>query len=81
MLFDLIYIIFALAVLYVIVRILPVPMSLLYNGVLGAIMLWVLNIFGPLFGISINITVVNSLIAGFFGVPGVIFLLAYKYLF
>ena len=81
MLFDVIYIVIAVVILYLFVKLLHVPFVLLYNGILGAIMLWVLNIFGPLVGVNVNITVINSLIAGFFGVPGVIFLIIYKYLF
>ena len=81
MLFDCIYIVIAVVILYLFVKFLHVPFVLLYNGILGAIILWVLNIFGPLVGVNININVINSLIAGFFGVPGVIFLIVYKYLF
>lgn len=81
MLFDLLYIVLAIAVLYLVVKILPVPFYLLYNGILGAIILWLLNFIGPLFGVNLEITVINSLIAGFLGVPGIILLLALKYLF
>ncbi len=62
-------------------KVFSLSMKFLYNGLLGALMLWGLNILGSLFGVAVEITVFNSLIAGFFGVPGVIFLLAWKMLF
>jgi inhibitor of the pro-sigma K processing machinery len=45
------------------------------NGVLGVILLLLVNFVGSYFGISVGINIVTSLIAGFFGVPGVIFLI------
>lgn len=55
----------------------PVVKKLLVNGVLGAIGLFIFNIFGSAIGINISFNVINSLIAGFFGVPGVILLLIF----
>jgi inhibitor of the pro-sigma K processing machinery len=69
----------AVAVLFIAVKIFSLPLRFLYNGVVGAILLWALNFLGGAFGLAIEITALNSLIAGFFGVPGIIFLLAYKY--
>ena len=45
--------------------------KLITNSIIGAIILWVINLFGA--GIEINF--LRALIAGFFGVPGVIVLL------
>jgi inhibitor of the pro-sigma K processing machinery len=70
-----------LAALFIVVKIFSLPLRFLCNGALGAALLWALNVLGAAFDLTIEITVINSLIAGFFGVPGVIFLLAYKYLF
>lgn len=53
--------------------------KLLINAVLGIILLVVTNIIGSSFGIEIGLNVVTVLIAGFLGVPGVIFLLIFKY--
>ena len=45
--------------------------KLITNSVVGAIILWV----GNLFGAGIEITFLRALIAGFFGIPGVVVLL------
>lgn len=74
------YIIGVIVVLYLILQILPLPFYFLYNGIVGAIFLWILNIFGPLVGIALPITIVNALIAGIFGVPGILFLLIWHYI-
>ena len=42
--------------------------KLITNSIVGALMLWVVN----LFGLGIEITFFKALIAGFFGVPGVL---------
>ena len=55
-----------------IVRLLKWPVELLLkfvsNSVVGAIILFLINLFGA----GIPITVINALIAGVFGIPGVI---------
>lgn len=53
----------------------PVVKKLIINGILGAIGLFIFNMFGGLIGINIDFNVINALIAGFFGVPGIILLL------
>lgn len=45
--------------------------KLITNSIIGAILLWVANIFGA----GIQIGIINALIAGIFGIPGVIVLL------
>ena len=58
-------------ILYVIVKLLALPFKLVWNGVIGAIMLWLANLLGgALFGVTIKITIIKALIAGFFGIPG-----------
>ncbi|MDO5716104.1 MAG: pro-sigmaK processing inhibitor BofA family protein [Tissierellia bacterium] len=49
--------------------------KLLVNGITGAILLLVFNFVGGLFNLTIPITFLNALVAGFFGIPGVILLL------
>ena len=49
--------------------------STLFNALAGAITLLVFNVIGGLFGVSIAITFINALIAGIFGIPGVLFLI------
>lgn len=76
------YFLVSIIVIFVIVRLLAWPLKMLVkliiNGAIGAVMLFVLNIFGKYIGISIGINVVTALIAGIFGVPGVIFLIILK---
>lgn len=79
---SIIYFIIALVLLFLIVKLfswpLKVLLKLILNGVLGAILLFLVNFVGGAFGISIGINAVTALIAGFFGVPGVIFLIIFK---
>ncbi|MBR5163338.1 MAG: pro-sigmaK processing inhibitor BofA family protein [Schwartzia sp.] len=61
-----------------IVRLLKWPVELLLkfvsNSVCGAIMLFIVNLFGA----GIEITVLKALLAGVFGIPGVIGLLIWE---
>lgn len=80
------YFVIAMIALAVIVKILSWPVKilikLLINAVIGAVLLYVVNIAGAaLFGFTVPITAVTALIAGFFGVPGVIALIIWKLLF
>jgi len=74
---------FGLILLYIIGRILFMPvkfgLKLIYNGIMGGIMLWFLNIVGSYFGLHIAINPVTALVAGFLGIPGVILLVVLKY--
>lgn len=59
-------------VLLILLRVLSLPFRIVWklitNSIVGALMLWVVN----LFGLGIEITFFKALIAGFFGVPGVL---------
>ena len=59
-------------VLCILLRVLSLPFRIVWklitNSIVGALMLWVVN----LFGLGIEITFFKALIAGFFGVPGVL---------
>lgn len=59
-------------VLFILLRVLSLPFRIVWklitNSIVGALMLWVVN----LFGLEIEITFFKALIAGFFGVPGVL---------
>ena len=67
-----------LILVYIILKILSIPMRLLWkfltNSIIGAIMLYVVNFFG----VPVIINVVTALIAGVFGVPGVIAVVVYS---
>ncbi len=61
-----------LIVLCLIGKIVALPMKLLWkmitNSIVGAVLLWVVNLFGA----GIQITFLKALIAGLFGIPGVL---------
>ena len=64
--------------IYVVLRMLAVPLKMIFklviNAVIGYMMLFVANLVGGFFDVSIPIDLLTCLIAGVFGVPGVIFL-------
>lgn len=76
------YFLIAIIILFVVVKLLSWPLKILLklvvNGVLGAILLFIINMFGKYIGLKIGINIVTALIAGVFGIPGVIFLVIFK---
>lgn len=60
---------------------LKIVVKLILNGALGIIILLVVNLIGANFNFFIGINFATALIAGFFGVPGVIFLILFKLVF
>lgn len=73
-------ILIALVVLFVLFKLLSLPFKILVNGVIGAVMLWIFNILGSAIGFTMEITLFKALIAGIFGIPGVVALVAYQLL-
>lgn len=75
-----IYGIIGVALLYLTIKFLKWPLKILLNGIIGIVLLYVVNYLGAYFnlGIEIGINAVTALIAGFLGVPGVIFLIVFK---
>lgn len=61
-----------LIVLCFIGKIVSLPVKLLWkmitNSIVGAVMLWIVNLFGA----GIQITFIKALVAGVFGIPGVL---------
>lgn len=55
--------------------------KLLLNAALGFVLLFVVNYFGGFVGIELGMNLINALVAGFLGVPGIILLLVLKFLF
>jgi inhibitor of the pro-sigma K processing machinery len=76
------YFLIAIICLFLIGKLLSWPIKMLFkllaNAVLGVILLLVVNFFGSYFNFSLGINWITALIAGFFGVPGVIFLIIFK---
>ncbi len=79
------YFLIAAVCLYLVVKIFSWPIKilgkLLINGVLGVVLLFIVNTIGQSFNFYIAINEITALIAGFFGVPGIIFLIIYKLYF
>lgn len=78
----LIYGLIGIAVLFLATKLLKWPIKILINGVVGVVILYVVNFIIAklkLLGININFSLainpITALIAGFFGVPGVIVLI------
>ncbi|NLT97474.1 MAG: pro-sigmaK processing inhibitor BofA [Christensenellaceae bacterium] len=53
-------------------------MKLLVNGLLGGLLLLVINLIGGFFSVTIAINPLSAVIAGYFGLPGIILLLLFK---
>lgn len=70
--------------LYVIGRLLLIPIRIIFNlivnAVIGGAMLLVVNLIGSFWGVTIGINPITALIAGLLGIPGVILLLALRFL-
>ena len=73
---------FGIVLIYLVGRIFVMPikfiLKLIYNGLIGGLMLWVLNLLGGHIGFVIAINPMTALIAGFLGFPGVILLVLFK---
>ena len=69
-----IFSLFALFALYVLGKCIGLSVKILskfiINGVLGALLLILINLFGYFVDINLDISIINSLVAGFFGLPG-----------
>ncbi|WWU64647.1 pro-sigmaK processing inhibitor BofA family protein [Clostridium baratii] len=77
----LIYGIIGLVILYVIIKLLKWPIKLLLNGILGVVMLYLVNMVGVYFDFSIPINIINALIAGILGIPGIVILIIFQLFF
>ncbi|HHW01841.1 MAG TPA: pro-sigmaK processing inhibitor BofA [Thermoanaerobacterales bacterium] len=75
---------FGLILLYMIGRVLIVPLrivlKLVYNAIIGGVVLVILNFLGGYVGLYIAINPITALLVGFLGVPGIILLLVIKYI-
>lgn len=60
---------------------LKIVFRLIYNGLMGGLALWLINLVGAPFGFILPITVWTALLVGFFGLAGVAVLVAYQLLF
>ena len=77
--------VFGIILIYVVGRILLMPLKLvlklIYNALVGGVLLWIFNLGGAYIGFTIAYNPITALIAGFLGVPGVILLVLFKIFF
>ncbi len=77
--------ILGLLILFVVTKIFFKPLrffvKLAANSVLGAVLLWLLNLLRPVIGIYIGINPVTALVTGLFGIPGICLLLLLQIIF
>lgn len=71
-----------LAILLIKLLIKPIgwALKLLFHALIGFAALFLLNFFGSIIGITLELNWLNALVTGIFGLPGVLVLLALKYL-
>ena len=67
-----------IVLLLIVVKLLSMPFKLVWNGICGAILLWLVNIVGSFVGFGLNITIFKALVAGFFGIPGAIAVILFE---
>ena len=67
-----------LVILYLILKLLKLPWKILINGISGVVLLYIANLIGVNFGITVGINIVTALIAGILGIPGVIALFIFQ---
>lgn len=57
---------------------LKIILKLIISGLIGGCVLFLLNLFGGIFSVNIAINPLSALIAGYFGLPGIVLLLVLK---
>lgn len=82
---SIVAIVIAVLVVWLLIKLLKTPLrwawKFLINAASGVIILFLTNLLGGVFGFSLDITWLNAIVAGLLGFPGVLLLLAIKYLF
>ncbi|SHJ40111.1 pro-sigmaK processing inhibitor BofA family protein [Lutispora thermophila] len=81
--FTILAVFLAIGAIYIIGMLLVMPIRIIIkfiiNGIIGAVILFFLNVFGGFIGINIAINPITALVAGFLGVPGVLLILFLQY--
>ena len=78
-LYMMVYALIGLALLFLIIKLLKWPLKILINGILGIILLYISNIVGSYIGFVLPINAISALVAGFLGIPGIIFLILFQF--
>ncbi len=70
---------FGLLLIYVLARVLFLPVKVLvllvYNGLIGGLIVFLVNIAGAVLGFHIGLNPATALLVGFMGAPGLVMLL------
>lgn len=81
---TILYYLAGLILVYVVGMFLVIPLKLLIrllmNGIIGGALLFLFNIIGGFFALSLPITPINAIVVGVFGIPGLIVLLLLKFI-
>ncbi|WP_026486416.1 pro-sigmaK processing inhibitor BofA family protein [Caldanaerobius polysaccharolyticus] len=74
--------ILGLGILFLLGWVLIVPikilLKLIFNTIIGGILLYILNVFGSFTGLSIALNPVTAVVAGLLGVPGIAMMVLLK---
>ena len=74
----------AVIVVIVLIRVISAPIRLIFklliNTVIGFAVLYLVNLVGQNFGITIEMNVLHAVIVGIFGIPGVIVLILLQFI-
>lgn len=69
-------ILIGVGILFIVLKLLALPMKLIIklviNGIVGGILIFVVNLIGANFGFMIDLNWITALIVGILGVPGVV---------
>ena len=55
-------------------------LKLLLHAICGFVVLFIVNVFGGIVGINLELNLINAVVAGALGMPGVVLLLIVKYI-
>ena len=75
-----IFALIGLGLLYLVIKLLKWPIKILINGIVGIVLLYIANFIGTFIGFVIPINAITALIAGFLGIPGIIFLIIFQFI-
>ena len=81
---EYLYYLIAVVILFVILKLISLPMrlilKLLINAIMGGVVLFAINLIGAQFGFALDINWLTALVVGFLGLPGVIIVVILHFL-
>lgn len=73
-----------IVLLAILIKILSAPLrlitKLLLNTAIGYVVLFLFDFFGEFFAVSVELNLVNAIVVGCLGIPGIILLVLLKYI-